>query len=174
MSEPKPAAAATAVAAPAPAPAATTAPAAPTALAAVSPKRGTTEKMSRLRKVIAARMVESLQVSAQLTSVLEVDVTKIAQVKVGAKATVVPDGSSTPLAATVSYVAAAPTTSSSTSAAACGFGFDGLHQGFGFFAAPLRFEPARRFRQVLAQVPHDQRTDAGNDEHRAPAEGRDD
>ena len=45
---------------------------------------------------------------------LSVDVTKIAQVKVGAKATVVPDGSSTPLAATVSYVAAAPTTSSST------------------------------------------------------------
>jgi multidrug resistance efflux pump len=45
---------------------------------------------------------------------LSVDVTKIAQVKVGDKATVVPDGSSTPLAATVSYVAAAPTTSSST------------------------------------------------------------
>jgi multidrug resistance efflux pump len=45
---------------------------------------------------------------------LSVDVTKIPQVKVGDKATVVPDGSSTPLAATVSYVAAAPTTSSST------------------------------------------------------------
>jgi len=51
----------------------------------VSPKRGTTEKMSRLRKVIAARMVESLHVSAQLTSVLEVDVTKIARLRDRAK-----------------------------------------------------------------------------------------
>jgi 2-oxoglutarate dehydrogenase E2 component (dihydrolipoamide succinyltransferase) len=53
--------------------------------AAVSPKRGTTEKMSRLRKVIAARMVESLHISAQLTSVLEVDVTKIARLRDRAK-----------------------------------------------------------------------------------------
>ena len=53
--------------------------------ASVSPKRGTTEKMSRLRKVIAARMVESLQVSAQLTSVLEVDVTRIARLRDRAK-----------------------------------------------------------------------------------------
>jgi 2-oxoglutarate dehydrogenase E2 component (dihydrolipoamide succinyltransferase) len=53
--------------------------------AGVSPKRGTTEKMSRLRKVIAARMVESLHVSAQLTSVLEVDVTKIARLRDKAK-----------------------------------------------------------------------------------------
>jgi len=45
---------------------------------------------------------------------LSVDVTKIPQVKVGQKATVVPDGSAIPLAATVSYVAAAPTTTSST------------------------------------------------------------
>ena len=37
--------------------------------------------MSRLRKVIAARMVESLQVSAQLTTVVEVDVTKIARLR---------------------------------------------------------------------------------------------
>jgi 2-oxoglutarate dehydrogenase E2 component (dihydrolipoamide succinyltransferase) len=37
--------------------------------------------MSRLRKVIAARMVESLQVSAQLTTVLEVDVTRIARLR---------------------------------------------------------------------------------------------
>ena len=44
---------------------------------AASPLRGRTEKMSRLRKVIAERMVESLQVSAQLTTVVEVDVTKI-------------------------------------------------------------------------------------------------
>ena len=34
--------------------------------------------MTRLRKVIAERMVESLQVSAQLTTVVEVDVTRIA------------------------------------------------------------------------------------------------
>jgi len=37
--------------------------------------------MSRLRKVIAARMVESLHVSAQLTTVLEVDVTRIARLR---------------------------------------------------------------------------------------------
>jgi len=52
---------------------------------AASPKRGTTEKMSRLRKVIAQRMVESLQVSAQLTTVVEVDVTKIARLRTRAK-----------------------------------------------------------------------------------------
>jgi 2-oxoglutarate dehydrogenase E2 component (dihydrolipoamide succinyltransferase) len=39
--------------------------------------RGRTEKLSRLRKVIATRMVESLQSSAQLTSVAEVDVSNI-------------------------------------------------------------------------------------------------
>jgi 2-oxoglutarate dehydrogenase E2 component (dihydrolipoamide succinyltransferase) len=53
---------------------------------AVSPLRGTTVTMSRLRKVIAARMVESLQVSAQLTTVVEVDVTKIARLRDRAKA----------------------------------------------------------------------------------------
>ena len=51
----------------------------------VSTKRGTTKKMSRLRKVIAARMVESLHVSAQLTTVVEVDVTKIARLREQAK-----------------------------------------------------------------------------------------
>ena len=61
------------------------APAASTAPGGHSPKRGTTEKMSRLRKVIAARMVESLHVSAQLTTVLEVDVTKIARLRDRAK-----------------------------------------------------------------------------------------
>ena len=45
---------------------------------------------------------------------LSVDVTKIPQVKVGDKATVVPDGTAIPLEATVSYVAAAPITSSGT------------------------------------------------------------
>ena len=53
---------------------------------AASPLRGTTVPMSRLRKVIAARMVESLQVSAQLTTVIEVDVTKIARLRDKAKA----------------------------------------------------------------------------------------
>jgi 2-oxoglutarate dehydrogenase E2 component (dihydrolipoamide succinyltransferase) len=52
---------------------------------AASPKRGTTEKMSRLRQTIAKRMVESLQVSAQLTTVVEVDVTKIARLRARAK-----------------------------------------------------------------------------------------
>jgi RND family efflux transporter MFP subunit len=45
---------------------------------------------------------------------LSVDVTKIPQVKVGQQAVVVPDGSATPLEATVSYVAAAPPTATST------------------------------------------------------------
>ena len=54
------------------------APAAPaTAAPVASPLRGRTEPMSRLRKVIATRMVESMQTSAQLTSVCEVDVTNI-------------------------------------------------------------------------------------------------
>ena len=56
------------------------------AVVAVSPLRGTTVTMSRLRKVIAARMVESLQVSAQLTTVVEVDVTKISRLRDKAKA----------------------------------------------------------------------------------------
>jgi 2-oxoglutarate dehydrogenase E2 component (dihydrolipoamide succinyltransferase) len=41
--------------------------------------------MSRLRKVIAQRMVESLQVSAQLTTVVEVDVTRVAALRARAK-----------------------------------------------------------------------------------------
>jgi pyruvate dehydrogenase E2 component (dihydrolipoamide acetyltransferase) len=52
---------------------------------AVSPLRGTTVTMSRLRKVIAARMLESLHVSAQLTTVIEVDITKIARLREKAK-----------------------------------------------------------------------------------------
>ena len=51
----------------------------------VSPLRGQVVTMSRLRKVIAARMVESLHVSAQLTTVIEVDVTKIARLRDKAK-----------------------------------------------------------------------------------------
>ena len=61
------------------APAASATPqAAPQASAEAQAKRGTTEKMSRLRKVIAQRMVESLATSAQLTAVVEVDMTKVA------------------------------------------------------------------------------------------------
>ena len=70
----------------APAPAAAAPSAARPATVAVSPLRGTTVTMSRLRKVIAARMVESLQVSAQLTTVVEVDVTKISRLRDKAKA----------------------------------------------------------------------------------------
>jgi 2-oxoglutarate dehydrogenase E2 component (dihydrolipoamide succinyltransferase) len=51
-----------------------------------SPLRGRTEKMTRMRQVIAKRMVESLQISAQLTTVVEVDVTKIARLRDTAKA----------------------------------------------------------------------------------------
>ncbi|HEX8006147.1 MAG TPA: 2-oxoglutarate dehydrogenase, E2 component, dihydrolipoamide succinyltransferase, partial [Trebonia sp.] len=48
--------------------------------------RGTTQRMSRPRQVIAKRMVESLQVSAQLTTVVEADVTNIARLRDRAKA----------------------------------------------------------------------------------------
>jgi 2-oxoglutarate dehydrogenase E2 component (dihydrolipoamide succinyltransferase) len=54
---------------------------------ASSPLRGTKVTMTRLRKVIAARMLESLQVSAQLTTVVEVDITKIARLRDKSKAT---------------------------------------------------------------------------------------
>jgi 2-oxoglutarate dehydrogenase E2 component (dihydrolipoamide succinyltransferase) len=65
----------------APAPAAKSAPPA----ASVSELRGRTEPMTRLRKVIAERMVESLQISAQLTSVVEVDVTRISSLRTRSK-----------------------------------------------------------------------------------------
>ena len=70
-----------------PASAAASTPSAPRPAAVASPLRGTTVTMSRLRKVIAARMVESLQVSAQLTTVIEVDVTKIARLRDRSKPT---------------------------------------------------------------------------------------
>jgi 2-oxoglutarate dehydrogenase E2 component (dihydrolipoamide succinyltransferase) len=76
--------AAAAAAAPA-APAASAGSAAPAA-ATPSPLRGKTEPMSRLRKVIAKRMVESLQISAQLTQVVEVDVTVIGRLRDSVKA----------------------------------------------------------------------------------------
>ena len=77
--------------APAEAPAASTssAPAAPSAPsarpAADGPQPGTTVKLPRLRQVIAQRMTESLQVSAQLTTVQEVDVTRIARLRARVK-----------------------------------------------------------------------------------------
>ena len=58
-----------------------TAPAAAHAPAEASPLRGTTVPMSRLRKVLSERAVASMQQSAQLTSVVEVDVTKIAEMR---------------------------------------------------------------------------------------------
>jgi 2-oxoglutarate dehydrogenase E2 component (dihydrolipoamide succinyltransferase) len=75
------------IAAASPAASVASAPARTAAPVAASPLRGTTVTMSRLRKVIAARMVESLQVSAQLTTVIEVDVTKIARLRDRSKAT---------------------------------------------------------------------------------------
>ncbi|GAA1837249.1 2-oxoglutarate dehydrogenase, E2 component, dihydrolipoamide succinyltransferase [Microlunatus capsulatus] len=84
------AAAEAAKAAPAPAPAAAAAapaPAAAKAAPSVEPSslRGTTEKMSRLRKTIAKRMVESQQVSATLTATVEVDLTAISRIRAKAK-----------------------------------------------------------------------------------------
>ncbi|MFG3704192.1 2-oxoglutarate dehydrogenase, E2 component, dihydrolipoamide succinyltransferase [Micromonospora sp. NPDC047670] len=75
-------------AAPAPAqqPAAAAAPAAkPAAKPQPSAKRGTTEKLPRIRATIAKRMQQSLHEMAQLTTVVEVDVTKIAKLRARAK-----------------------------------------------------------------------------------------
>ncbi|MDO4901584.1 2-oxoglutarate dehydrogenase, E2 component, dihydrolipoamide succinyltransferase [Actinomyces sp.] len=47
--------------------------------------RGRTEKMSRLRRLISERMLTSLQTSAQLTTVVEVDVTRVAALRARAK-----------------------------------------------------------------------------------------
>ena len=71
------------VAAPATAPAPA---AAPTRAIVPSTLRGTTERMSRARQLIARRMVESLQISAQLTTVVEADVTAITRLRQRAKA----------------------------------------------------------------------------------------
>ncbi|NJC69662.1 2-oxoglutarate dehydrogenase, E2 component, dihydrolipoamide succinyltransferase [Planosporangium thailandense] len=68
----------------APAPAA--AGAQPAAKPQPSPLRGRTEKLTRIRKITAQRMVESLQISAQLTTVVEVDVTRIARLRDRVKA----------------------------------------------------------------------------------------
>lgn len=64
----------------APAPVSST-PTAPFVPGAASPLRGTTEPMSRLRKVLAERAVASMVSTAQLTTVVEVDVTRIANLR---------------------------------------------------------------------------------------------
>ena len=71
---------------PAPAPAPAAAPRPPAPQIVPSALRGTTQRMSRPRQVIAKRMVESLQTSAQLTTVVEADVTNIARLRERAKA----------------------------------------------------------------------------------------
>jgi len=72
---------------PAAAPVAATGPAGVGSSAAQAAQlRGQTVKLSRLRQVIATRMVESLHISAQLTTVVEVDVTRIARLRDAAKA----------------------------------------------------------------------------------------
>jgi pyruvate dehydrogenase E2 component (dihydrolipoamide acetyltransferase) len=74
-------------AAPAAAPAQPAASSAPAPAAGTpSPLRGRTEPLSRLRKVIATRMVESLQSSAQLTQVMEIDMTNVARLREASKA----------------------------------------------------------------------------------------
>ncbi|MBF8192670.1 2-oxoglutarate dehydrogenase, E2 component, dihydrolipoamide succinyltransferase [Nonomuraea sp. K274] len=73
------------VAAPAPAAQAPMA-AAPEPVEVDTTLRGRTEKMSRLRQTMSKRLVESLQTAAQLTTVVEVDVTRIARLRDQAKA----------------------------------------------------------------------------------------
>ena len=65
----------------APAAATVSAPAVSFVPGVASPLRGTTEPMSRLRKVLAERAVASMVSTAQLTTVVEVDVTRIAQLR---------------------------------------------------------------------------------------------
>ncbi|MHA7180464.1 2-oxoglutarate dehydrogenase, E2 component, dihydrolipoamide succinyltransferase [Arthrobacter sp. MDB2-24] len=76
---------------PAAAPQAPSAPAAPSkpAAPAVEPSklRGTVEKAPRIRQTIAKRMRESLEVSAQLTQVIEVDMTRVAKLRAASKDT---------------------------------------------------------------------------------------
>nr|WTB30631.1 2-oxoglutarate dehydrogenase, E2 component, dihydrolipoamide succinyltransferase [Streptomyces sp. NBC_00830] len=76
--------AARAAAAPAPAAAAPAASKAPKL--EVSPLRGQTVKMTRMRKVIGDNMMKALHSQAQLTSVLEVDITKLMKLRNQAKA----------------------------------------------------------------------------------------
>ncbi|MFI2369753.1 2-oxoglutarate dehydrogenase, E2 component, dihydrolipoamide succinyltransferase [Streptomyces sp. NPDC018833] len=69
-----------------PAPAAAAAPAAPQApKLEASPLRGQTVKMTRMRKVIGDNMMKALHGQAQLTSVVEVDITKLMKLRARAK-----------------------------------------------------------------------------------------
>jgi 2-oxoglutarate dehydrogenase E2 component (dihydrolipoamide succinyltransferase) len=72
-----------AAAAPAPAAAAPAAKKAPTL--EVSPLRGQTVKMTRIRKVIGDNMVKALHEQAQLSSVVEVDITRLMKLRAQAK-----------------------------------------------------------------------------------------
>ena len=83
--QPAPAASAPAAAPPA-APQAPAAASSPESRPTTSPLRGRTEKLTRLRALIARRMVESLQISAQLTTVVEVDLTNVVRLRARAKA----------------------------------------------------------------------------------------
>ncbi|WP_330304015.1 MULTISPECIES: 2-oxoglutarate dehydrogenase, E2 component, dihydrolipoamide succinyltransferase [unclassified Streptomyces] len=77
-----------AAAAPAPAPVAAAAPAAGAKKAPVlevSPLRGQTVKMTRIRKVIGDNMVKALHEQAQLSSVVEVDITRLMKLRAQAK-----------------------------------------------------------------------------------------
>ncbi|MBT2393724.1 2-oxoglutarate dehydrogenase, E2 component, dihydrolipoamide succinyltransferase, partial [Streptomyces sp. ISL-1] len=71
-----------AAAAPAPAAAASKAPG---VSVAPSPLRGQTVKMTRMRKVIGDNMMKALHSQAQLTSVVEVDITKLMKLRAKAK-----------------------------------------------------------------------------------------
>ncbi|WP_369258104.1 2-oxoglutarate dehydrogenase, E2 component, dihydrolipoamide succinyltransferase [Streptomyces sp. R35] len=77
-----------AAAAPAPAPVTAAAPAAGAKKAPVlevSPLRGQTVKMTRIRKVIGDNMVKALHEQAQLSSVVEVDITRLMKLRAQAK-----------------------------------------------------------------------------------------
>ncbi|WP_030746146.1 2-oxoglutarate dehydrogenase, E2 component, dihydrolipoamide succinyltransferase [Streptomyces sp. NRRL F-5135] len=79
------AAKAAAAAAPAPAPAAAPAAASKAPKLEASPLRGQTVKMTRMRKVIGDNMMKALHTQAQLTSVVEVDITKLMRLRAQAK-----------------------------------------------------------------------------------------
>jgi 2-oxoglutarate dehydrogenase E2 component (dihydrolipoamide succinyltransferase) len=84
----RPAEPAAPVAPAAPQPRAEAPPAPPAAAPRAAPAvqlRGRSERLSRLRQIIAQRMTESLQISAQLTTVMEADITDIARLRELAK-----------------------------------------------------------------------------------------
>jgi pyruvate dehydrogenase E2 component (dihydrolipoamide acetyltransferase) len=78
-------AAAAAPAAPTPAPPPAAPATKPVADAAVTALIGTTQKLPRIRQSIAKNMLYGLQTAAQLTTVIEVDVTRVANVRARAK-----------------------------------------------------------------------------------------